>query len=52
MYRVLEGKLEGRIPLEILGVGGRILRCTLKKLAGKILNEFIWLKTGTNGRPI
>jgi hypothetical protein len=49
----LEGKREGKIPLEVLGVGGRIiLRCILKKWAGKILTGFVWLKTGTNGRPI
>jgi len=52
MYRVLEGKHEGRIPLEVLGLGGKILRCILKKWAGKLLTGFVWLSIGTNGRPI
>ena len=51
--QVLEGKHEGRIPLGVLGVGGRIiLRCILKKWTGKVLTGFVWLKIGTSGRPI
>jgi hypothetical protein len=29
-----------------------ILRCILKEWSGKILTGFVWLKIGTNGRPI
>jgi hypothetical protein len=42
--------LNGRYPVEVLGVGGRIiLEWILGKQGGKVWTAFIWLRIGTDG---
>jgi uncharacterized protein Veg len=50
VYRVLVGRLEGRRPLEDLGVGGRItLRWILGRQRSMMRTGFSWLKIRSSG---
>jgi hypothetical protein len=49
-YKVLVGNPAGKRPLEDPGLDGRIIkRWAVKKYAGRVWTELIWLRTGTNG---
>jgi hypothetical protein len=46
-YKILVGKREGRVHLEGLGEGRRLLlKCVLKKLGGNMCFGLIWLSIG------
>jgi hypothetical protein len=49
-YRILDGKPEGKKPLERIGVDGRkVLERILGKLGGKMCTGHIWFRVGTSG---
>jgi hypothetical protein len=50
LYKVLEGKPEGKRPLGGLGTDGRIiLKWILKKQDRRMWTGLIWLRIGTSG---
>jgi hypothetical protein len=49
-YKILVGKTEGKSHSKNLGVDGRIiLAWILRKLGGKVVTGFIWLRTDSSG---
>jgi hypothetical protein len=49
---ILVGKLEGKRPLRRLGYRWDDIKIDLREMGGKVWTGYIWIRTGTSGRPL